>query len=246
MPELRVAPLRRTLADLRTLATMPRVQIVLSRGDPADEEVLRRFRRRHPRYKVVGSKALGAALMALDDFADADDYLAKVRFVRKRARRCSRLGYTVGLFDPVDRRADLLAIHASLLERQGRPIDPEYLDPNAVASRGPNSEYLGVWRDGTVAAYARLDYVGDIAGFGRIMGHGAHLDNGVMSLLVAGIVAHVKASRPQARYLFYDTFFGAPEGLRAFKTNVGFRPHLVRWKRAAQPRDPLPADEAEA
>jgi hypothetical protein len=213
--------------------TMPRVQIVLSRGEPDDDEVLRRFRRPHPRLKLVGAKALGAALMPLDEFADADGYLARVRFVRKRARRCARLGYTVALFDPVERAADLLAIHASLPERQGRPIDPEYLDPDAVAKRGPNVEYLGVWQDGIVIAYTRLDYVGDIAGMGRVMGHGDHLDNGVMSLLMAGIVEHVKAARPGARYLFYDTFFGAADGLRAFKRNVGFRPHFVRWRREA-------------
>jgi hypothetical protein len=90
--------------------------------------------------KLVGAKALGAALMPFDVFADAD----------------------------------LLASHASLHERRGRPIDPEYLDPDAVAKRGPNVEYLGVWRDGTVIAYTRLDYVGDISGMGRVMGHGDH------------------------------------------------------------------------
>jgi hypothetical protein len=232
MAESAPGRLRRVLDDLRTIATMPRVQIVLSRGDPDDDEVLRRFRRRHPRYKIVGTKVLGVALLRLDDFADGEDYLANVRFVRKRARRCAKLGYTVEVFDPVERQADLLAIHSSLPERQGRPIDPEYLDPDAVAKRGPKVEYLGVHRDGVVVAYTRLDYVGDIAGMGRVMGHGDHLDNGVMSLLMAGIVGHVKATRPQSRYLFYDTFFGAPDGLRAFKTHVGFRPYLVRWKRA--------------
>jgi hypothetical protein len=232
MADGRPSRLRRVLGDLRTVATMPRVQIVLSRGDPGDDEVLRRFRRRHPRYKVVGSKVVGVALLPLDDFADGEDYLARTRFVRKRARRASRLGYSLGLFDPVERRHDLLAIHSSLPERQGRPIDPEYLDPTAVAKRGPNVEHLGVHRDGAVVAYTRLDYVGDIAGMGRVMGHGDHLDNGVMSLLMAGIVEHVKSTRPQARYLFYDTFLGAPDGLRAFKTHVGFRPYVVRWKRA--------------
>jgi hypothetical protein len=224
---------RRVLDDLRTIATMPRVQIVLSHGAPEEDAVLRRFRRRHPRYRVVGSKTLGAALLSLDDLRDVDEYLANVRFVRKRAHRCSRLGYTLGVFDAEARRADLLAIHASLPERQGRPIDADYLDPHAVVRRGPSVEYLGVHRDGVVVAYARLDYVGEIAGMGRVMGHGDHLDNGVMALLMAGVVDHVKSTRPGARYVFYDMFFGAPEGLRAFKTHVGFRPHLVRWKREA-------------
>lgn len=223
--------LRRALDDLRTLATMPRVRVVLSRGHPDEDEVLSRFRRRHPRYKVVGSKVVGVALLPLDDVGDGEDYLSGARYVRRRARRASKLGYTVGPFDPDEGQADLLAIHSSLPKRQGRPIDPEYLDPTAVAKRGPNVEYLGVHLDGVVVAYSRLDYVGDIAGMGRVMGHGDHLENGVMFLLMAGIVGHVKSTRPQTRYVFYDTFFGAPEGLRAFKTNAGFRPYLVRWTR---------------
>jgi hypothetical protein len=94
-------------------------------------------------------------------------------------------------------------------------------------------DHVGVLLDGTVLAYSRLDYVGDIAGLGRVMGHGDHLDKGVMWLLMSGIVDHVKSTRPQARWLFYDTFFGAPEGLRAFKTNAGFAPYRVRWRREA-------------
>jgi hypothetical protein len=221
----------RVLDDLRTIATMPRARIVLSRGRPGEDEVLRRFRRRHPRYRVVGAKTVGVALLPLDPLADVDAYLAATRFVRKRARRAQRLGYTVALFDAEQRRDDVLAIHRSLPERQGRPIDPDYLDPETVARRGPDSEYLGVLRDGVVVAYTRLDHVGEIAGMGRVMGHGDHLDNGVMALLMAGVVEHVKTRRPAARWIFYDMFFGAPDGLRAFKRNVGFRPHLVRWRR---------------
>ena len=210
---------------------MPRVEIVLSRGGEDEDAVLRWFSGRHPRYKLIGSKTVGVALLSLDEFATADDYLASRRYVRKRARRASRMGYSIALFDPVERQSDLLAIHSSLPERQGRPIDPEYLDPDAVPKRGPNVEYLGVLLERAVVAYSRLDYVGDIAALGRIMGHGEHLEKGVMPLLMAGIVDHVKSTRPQTRYLFYDMFFGAPDGLRAFKTNVGFRPYYVRWKR---------------
>jgi hypothetical protein len=233
MPGAPATRLRRLLGDLHTIATMPRARIVLSHGRPEEDEVLRRFRRRHPRYRVVGAKTLGVALLPLDDLAGVDEYLASTRYVRRRARLASKRGYTVGGFDPEARRADLLAIHASLPERQGRPIDPDYLDPAAVAEQGPNTEYLGVLRDGVVVAYARLEHVGEIAGMGRVMGHGDHLDDGVMCLLMAGIVGHVKAERPQARWIFYDMFFGASDGMRAFKRNIGFRPHRVRWRREA-------------
>jgi hypothetical protein len=223
--------LRRVRDDLRTARTMPRVSIVLSRGSAREDEVFRRFSGRHPRYKVIPFKTVGVALLPLDDVTDVDDYLSDLRYARRRVRRAQRMGYTVGLFDPDERNAEIMAIHASLPERQGRPIDPEYLDPDTVYEHGSDVEYMGIWLDGVVVAYCRLNYAGDIAGMGRIMGHGDHLENGVMFLLTAEIVGHVKATRPEIDYIFYDMFFGAPQGLRSFKTNLGFRPYYVRWTR---------------
>jgi hypothetical protein len=231
----RMSRVRRTLDDLRTVAAMPRIEIVLSRGRPDEEELLRLFRRRHPSYKVVGRKVVGVALLPLDQFADVDAYLADRRTTRRRTGRARRLGYTVDVFDPNERRSELLAIHASMPERQGRPIDADYLEADAIYETGPHIDYVGVFRDGVVIAYSRLQYAGDIAGMPRIMGHGDHLANGVMFLLGAGIVEHVKTARPEARYLMYDMFFGASAGLREFKTHLGFRPHYVRWKREPAP-----------
>ena len=37
-------------------------------------------------------------------------------------------------------------------------------------------------------------------------------------------------------------FFGAAEGLREFKTRVGFRPHYVHWKRGPTASDGETAD----
>ena len=99
---------------------------------------MQRFRRRHPRYLLVGRKAVGAALLAVDEFADADRYLANLRTTRRHVRRAARLGYTVGVFDPGQRRSELLSIHTSLPERQGRTIDSEYVDPGAGSPAGPN------------------------------------------------------------------------------------------------------------
>ncbi len=98
-------------------------------------------------------------------------------------------------------------------------------------SFSPHLEHIGVVKDGVLVAYSELEYVGEIVGTSRIMGHGDHLKNGTMFLLIAGIVEHVKSTRPDIRYVYYDMFFGAGAGLRAFKTNAGFRPHWVRWKR---------------
>jgi hypothetical protein len=223
--------LRGLLDDLRTAAAMPRVEIVLSRGRPEEEAALRRFRSRHPRYKVVRLKSVGAALLPLDDITDVEDYLATRRTARRSVRRAAKLGYSAQTFDPDDRRTELLDIHSSLPERQGRPIDADYLDPDARWETGPHIEYLGVFRDGVLVAYCKVQYAGDIAAMARVMGHGDHLANGVMFLLTAEIVRHVKSVRPYTPYLFYDMIFGASAGLREFKAHLGFRPYYVRWRR---------------
>ena len=228
---------RHVISDLRTAAKMPRVDIVASRGDPAEDEVLEFFSRPHPRYRIVGNKAVGAALLPLDEFDDVEAYLADLRYARRRVRRAQRLGYVVAPFDPNERRSELLTIHRSLPERQGQPIDASYLDPAAVYETGPHLEYLGVLLDDALVAYGQLWYAGEIVGMNRIMGHGDHLDDGVMFLLMAGVVKHVKTTRPDIRYVFYDMFFGAGEGLREFKTRLGFRPHYVHWKRRPRQSD---------
>ena len=196
---------------------------------------MRGLSRRHPRYRVVGRKAVGVALLPLDEFDGVEDYLSKLKYARRRVKRAARLGYTVDLFDPNDRRADLLAIHTSIPERQGRPIDAAYLDPCVVYETPPHVEYMGVFRAEVLAAYAELEYVGEMVGTSRIMGHGDYLSDGVMFLLVASVIDRVKSTRPDLHYVYYDMFFGAGDGLRAFKTHSGFRPYYVRWRREPTP-----------
>jgi hypothetical protein len=223
--------LRHLLADLRTAAAMPRVTIVLSHGAPSEERLLRSFTHRHPRYRLVGCKVVGAALLGLHEFGDVEDYLAAHRYARRRVTRAKRLGYASALFDPDDRRDELLNIRMSLPVRQGRPMDPEFLDPDAVYESGAHIEYLGVFKNGRLSAYSQLQYAGEIVGMTDLFGHGDHLSDGIMFLLVAGVVDRVKHERPGTVYVLYDMYFGAGAGLRAFKTNAGFRPHFVRWTR---------------
>lgn len=241
-----MSPVGRRLArlrdDLRTALAMPRVEVVASRGGALEEAMFAYLSRPHPRYRIVANKSFGAALLPLDEFDGVDEYLAPRRYVRRRARTASRRGYTTDLFDMDERRSDLLAIHRSLPERQGQPISASYLDPDAAYETDPAVQCLGVFHEDVVVAYSELRYVGDVVTMNRLMGHGDHLDAGVMCLLMAGVVEHVKAVRPDTRYVFYDTFFGASDGLRTFKTHLGFRPHYVRWKREL----PVPAAGAGA
>ena len=86
--------------------------------------------------------------------------------------------------------------------------------------------------DGRVRAYVDLVIVGEVAIVSRILGHAQHLSNGIMYLLIDGIVDYLIGHKQETGlplWLMYDTFFGAPEGLWYFKERLGFRPHRVKW-----------------
>lgn len=48
-------------------------------------------------------------------------------------------------------------------------------------------------------------------------------------LLIVDLVSSLIAER-RARFLMYDTFFGASAGMQAFKRMLGFQPHYVSYE----------------
>src|SRR5690242_2562972 len=109
--------MRRLVDDLQTAMTMPRIDIVASDGSRAEDEILLRLNRPHPRYRIVRRKTVGVALMPLDDVVDMDAYLANHRYARRRVNRAVSRGHEAHLFAPTYRRTELFAIHRSVPER---------------------------------------------------------------------------------------------------------------------------------
>jgi hypothetical protein len=113
-----------------------------------------------------------------------DGYFAgKARLaLRRKRRRAAELGYTFARIDPLAELDPIRAINASLDVRQGRPIDPAYLDPAALRayfSRSP--ETFGI-RDAEehLVAYLDLRTYGEVTVLSRFLGHGDALEKGVM------------------------------------------------------------------
>ena len=113
---------QRLLDDLQTAMAMPRVDIVVSRGSPAEDRILLELRGR------IGSDVRGRWRCCRSTNSMMSKDLANLRYARRRVKRASRLGHKADLFAPNDRRSELLAIHRSLPERQGRPMAAVYLD----------------------------------------------------------------------------------------------------------------------
>lgn len=199
--------------------------------DPVDiKATYRNYTKPHPRYKIIGHKTIGAALVDLSAYPDRHAYLDAIKgrnhggFHAKRAR--SR-GYVMRDIDRNDYIDDIHAINISLDVRQGRALDQQYRDKSAGYERQRHFRYWGVVNpQGKLVAYASLGIYGNFASFSQMMG--IRNNDGIMHLLLSEAICRL-IDRGEVRYVMYDTFFGAQPGLRNFKTILGFRPYRASF-----------------
>lgn len=219
---------RRTVAVLRA----PRVRIELYGGDEA-RAVYRAFTARHPRFKVTAAKRWGVALLRLP--ATHDEYLRSAsRLVRRRRARAIATGFRYVTVSPMAHLDEILEINHSAPSRQGRPMQPSYLDREQVV-RGIGARNLihgVVDSSGRLRAYADVLDIGDAFTFSFLIGHADDLERGIMYLLVTEVVRRCIDARRAGgspMWLMADTFWGASEGLAYFKERAGFQPFTVDW-----------------
>ena len=217
---------------IRRLLDLPVAQLQFRR-EIAPEVVLPAYRyytKRHPKYMLIQHKSWGAALLDLHACASLEDYLERIKGKNNgafHARRARSRGYVVSTIDRNAYVDDIHAIHTSLAQRQGRPMDEHYQTRQAYFEPLPNFQYYGVLNaDGKLMAYANVGHYGNFSAFSHLMGY--RNNDGIMHLLVVDIVARL-LGQPALRYLMYDTFFGALPGLQQFKTMVGFSPYRAKY-----------------
>jgi hypothetical protein len=190
----------------------------------------RYYTKRHPRYKLIRHKTLGAALIDLELVNSKEKYIDLIKgkngaaFHAKRAR--SR-GY---IFSEIDRNNYVDEIHhinISCASRQGRPMDATYQIKTQHFESLPHFRYFGVINNkGELVAYANLGWFGNFCGFSQLIG--LRNNDGIMHFLMVEIIS-LLIDQQQVRYIMYDTFFGALPGLRLFKTMLGFRPYRAKY-----------------
>jgi len=190
----------------------------------------RNYTRRHPRYKIIRHKTLGAALIDLEVTNTLEKYTDAIKGkngAANHAKRARARGYT---FSEIDRNHyidDIHQINVSCASRQGRQMDKIYQHKNQHFESLPNFRYYGIINNrGKLVAYANLGKFGNFCGFSQLIG--VRNNDGIMHLLMIEVVSLLISER-QVRYIMYDTFFGALPGLRMFKTMLGFRPYRAKY-----------------
>lgn len=173
----------------------------------------------------------GVALMPVPETLEG--WRAEHRTARKRADRAQRLGYRFETIDRSQHNDALFEINTSLKRRQGRPMSAGYTQrhnhgalPHYPCDRHAIRTY-GVLDDTALRAYMTLYVIGDLRLVSMILGHGEHLRNDVMYLLAAGMVEQQAGT---GGWFYYNRFDSGTDGLRYFKTKLGFGPADVEWQ----------------
>ena len=203
------------------------------RSDPNPDSiraVYKYFTKPHPKYKIFGNKAIGAALIDLRTFAAGDDFIELLgrtgRGANERKKARNR-GLQVRQIDRNALAEEIHQINVSSPERQGRPMPAAYIEKQDRYEDLVHFRYYGVFdREDVLVGYCNLGLFGNFASTDRILG--VRNNDGAMYLLVTEI-ALILIEERKVDYLMYDTVFGATPGLRDFKHRLGFRPHRVRY-----------------
>jgi len=224
---------QRPSALVKAYFNLPRIEIALG-GQGECREIYEKWSARHPRFPLVGRKEIGVALVELP--VDFDDYLRgkEKEYMRRRRNRALRLGYSFRSFLIDEEIENVMQVNLSMETRQGRSIEAGYLKRDEVLGfhRRGGWNYGVFDSDGKLVAYTYVPICGEMAMLSRLFGHGDHLENGVMYLMISEVIRELlnaRISRQRLRWLNYDMWYGAASGLRFFKQHLGFQPYRVTW-----------------
>jgi hypothetical protein len=232
--QINMRSLKFFLTKTWSVLTAPRV-VLHMRGDEPIRAIYRAFTRRHPKFLIIGAKALGAELIPLPDSHGTYVKSFAKELARRKFRKALRSGYEYRTFAGRDHFCEILDINRSRPERQGRPMSAHHLDENQVRPFCESHDFLhGIFdQGGRLVAYAYTPETGDMFFYSVIFGHADHLESGVMYLLVSEVIKYfIERKKNQGggpSWAMYDMAWGCKPGLHHFKRVLGFRPYNVRW-----------------
>lgn len=232
--------------------TFPELTIGFARADTPDPQCTRlaqnlfeKFTAPHPRLEGYGTYEPGASILVVRSYEEWWDNVGQ--YTRRKVRRAGKRGYVFAEIERDDHLDDIYAINTSMEERQGRPMTESYQKRPGPFGALPAStcprhriRAFGVLHEGRLVAYTWIHQVGEMCLFSTILGHGDHLNEGIMFLLVAESL-RVLTDEAGTRYAMYNMHYSGTEGLRFFKERMGFRPFRVRWvAEDGAPEPPVP------
>lgn len=194
----------------------------------------------------------------LDRFPDVTAFETHVKKRSSRTlpkvRKAERLGYGAKLFPPRRHVIDVHAVKTSMRTRAAGPVlDYWLLRPEQVGRQAtkpvrlrapacpghwtlwwgaflaePGHAQGGVAVDERLVGYMKLTRIGDLVHYTDLMGHGDHLEQGVMWLMHLAAIRWLLAQEDPAtrgvRVVLYGAAEHGGEGLLTWKRRAGFEP----------------------
>jgi hypothetical protein len=204
-------------------------------GSEHARERFRYFSSPHPQFPLIPRKSLGAAMINLQE-SYADYQRSKFRALAKRKLKSAKQRkYSYAKIDAVSAIDQIMEINESRPERSSGPMPALYFNRSKfeMILREIGTAHVVKCPAGKIVAYALVPNIGDLWLFEYVLGHGDHLNSGIMYLLMTHVIEEKfvlakTAGNPQ--WIMYDSWLGATAGLRQFKQVMGFSPYWVRWR----------------
>jgi hypothetical protein len=189
------------------------------------------FNKIHSRYLFIKQKSIGIALIKLKDFNHAEDYIKSVNGKNSAAyfsRKAVKAGYVFKSIDINKLTNEVFEINNSVAFRQGKEMDKSYKNLS-IYPVNENNLYFGVYKEDILVSYLWVVKSGELAILNRLLGHHDFLKDGIMYFMILSYIEYELSAKSKTHFVMYDTFFGASDGLKMFKTRCGFKPYRVKW-----------------
>lgn len=192
------------------------------------------FTKRH-RLKIFKNKTLGVALIDLEKYISFDEYYTSINGKNSAAyysRKASKREYK---FIEIDRNkyiGDIHNINTSSEMRQGRIMSTGYLTKMESYKDDSNYKYYGIInKNKMLVSYCNVGFYGEFSLVVSLLGHKKYLNDGIMYLMMTEVnkMMFNEYKGNGYKYIMYDTFFGASDGLKKFKTKLGYKAYKVKW-----------------
>jgi hypothetical protein len=232
-------------------SSLPVLAINLEHGDTTDDscrvEPLKLFEQYtlpSLTYPGYGELEVNTSVLIIPNDIEQDWWGSPESYwMRQKVRRAIKMGYVFAPFEWDDYLDDIYEINTSKAERQGRPMTQAYRERPQPQGRMPEQPcprhrngFFGAFRDGRLYGYVLIVQSGEMMLFSKILGHGDHMEDGLMNLLVYEAVRwhHERSGTKYAVYYLHDS---GTSGLQFFKRKMGFVGYVVRWQLGRRGRE---------
>jgi len=230
--------IQKILNTFKEISKLPKISIKFKNSNSQsidNYEVTYRYFTKPHRFKIIKNKSIGVAIIDFNLYQNFDEYYKIINGKNSSAyyaRKASKRGYEFIEIDRRDYIDDIYEINTSSLTRQGKKMSNSYLKKVKEYQDKSNYRYFGVIdKNGKLLSYCNIGFYGEFTLISTLLGHKKYLNDGIMYLMLVEFTKLMfeEYQKDGYRYIMYDTFFGASDGLKKFKKKLGFKPYRVTW-----------------